>query len=157
MLLIRAARAWLTSVVACVCLLAAWVAASQLLVGRPSHVVHNMLDVSIAFGAVFAVTAAVLHVPVFLALSGLLVHPLRRTMAVLVGVGLAPAAYLAVAWRFRDAEDPHTVAAWAWYWAGHIPELVIGSLPFAVAGAVFGVLWSGAAHGRVGSRVEPAV
>jgi hypothetical protein len=157
MLWIRAARVWLASVVVCGGVLAAWVATAQLLTGRMSHAVHNMVDVSFAFGAVFALTAAVVHVPVFIALSGLLVHPLRRAVAVLVGVGLAPAAYLAVAWRFRDAEDPHTVAPWAWYWAGHIPDLVIGSLPFAAAGAVFGLLWSGAAHGRVSSRVERAV
>jgi hypothetical protein len=157
MLWIRAARVWLASVVVCGCVLAAWVATAQLLTGQMSHAVHNMVDVSFAFGAVFALTAAVVHVPVFIALSGLLVHPLRRAMAVFVGVGLAPAAYLAVAWRFRESEDPHTLATWAGYWAGHLPELVIGSLPFAVAGAVFGLLWSGAAHGRVGRRVERAV
>jgi len=157
MLLIKAARVWLTSVVACVCLFAAWVAVMQLLAGRPSHALHNMLDVSIAFGAVFAVTAAVLHVPVFMALSVLLADPLRRTAAILVGAALAPAAYLAVAWRFRESEGPQTIAALLRYWAGHVPELVIGSLPFALAGLVFGLLWSGAAHGRVGSRVERAV
>src|SRR5687767_10162760 len=136
MLLIRAARAWLASAVVCGCALAAWVATARLLTGRMSQAVYNTVDVSFTFGAVSALTAAVVHVPVFIALSGLLVHPLRRAVAVLVGVGLAPAAYLAVAWRFRDSEDPHTVAAWAWYWAGHLPELVIGSLPFMVAGAV---------------------
>ena len=122
MWLVKAARVWLMSVVACVCLLAAWVAASQLLVGRPSHAVHNMVDVSIAFGAVFAVTAAVLHVPVFIALSALLADPLRRTVAILVGVGLAPAAYLAVAWRFRESEDPQTIAAWSGIGPGTFPN-----------------------------------
>ncbi len=156
--MIRAARVWLTSVVACVCLLAAWVAASQSLVGRPSHAVHNMLDVSIAFGAVFAVTAAVLHVPVFIALSVLFADPLRRTAAILVGAALAPAAHLAAAWRFRESEDPQTIAALVWYWARYIPELVIGSLPFALAGVVFGLLWSGGLHGHgKAHRIERAV
>jgi hypothetical protein len=91
----NAARVWLTSVVACVGLLATWVAAVQFVSGRMSHVVHNAVDVSLGFGAVFAVTAAVVYVPVFGALSLVLVQPLRRAVAVPVGVGLAPIAHLA--------------------------------------------------------------
>jgi len=144
MLLIKAARIWLASVVACVGVLAAWIAAAQLLAGRMSHVFHNMVDVSLAFGAVFAVVAAVVHVPVFIVLSALLADPLRRAVAILVGVGLAPAVFLAVGWRFREFE------------AANLPELVSGSLPFAVAGAVFGMLWS-RGPGRVSRRVERAV
>lgn len=41
-------------------------------VGRPvEHAWHNTVDVTVAFGGVFAVTAAAIYVPVFAMLSAL--------------------------------------------------------------------------------------
>jgi hypothetical protein len=138
----RAFRTWFLSALACMGLLAVWVAAAQLAVGRTAHLMHNMLDVSLAFGALFAAAAAAVYVPVFSLLESVLRRRLSRSVASAVGAGLAPVAYLGVAWRFREAEDPHTVTAWLTYCAARLPELAIGILPFAAAGALFGLLWS---------------
>jgi hypothetical protein len=135
-------RAWLGSAAACVAVLAAWVAAGQLLTGRMTHLVHNVVDISIAFGGIFALTAAVLYVPVFAAVGAALPHHMTRRVGILMGIALAPAAYLAIAWRFRESEGPQTITAVVLYWVRHLPEFAFGILPFAIAGAVFGILWS---------------
>jgi hypothetical protein len=135
-------RAWLGSAVACVALLAAWVTAAQLLTGRMTHLAHNVVDVSIGFGGIFALTAAVLYVPVFAAVGAALHHHMTRAMGILIGIALAPAAYLAIAWRFRDSDSPQTITALVLYWVAHLPEFALGILPFAIAGALFGILWS---------------
>jgi hypothetical protein len=141
-----AIRAWLGSVVACVVLLMAWVAVMQLLSGRMTHLVHNAVDVSIGFGGIFALTAAVVYVPTFVAVRAFLGRWPSRTTAALLGAALAPVAYLAIAWRFRESEGPQTLTALLQYWVLHLPEFAFGSLPFALAGAVFGILWSGGRH-----------
>ena len=135
-------RAWLGSAVACIALLAAWVTAGQLLTGRMTQLAHNVVDVSIAFGGIFALTAAVLYVPVFAAVGAALRHHMTRTMGILMGIALAPAVYLAIAWRFRDSDGPQTISALVLYWIAHLPEFAFGMLPFAIAGALFGILWS---------------
>jgi hypothetical protein len=148
----RAVRSWFVSAFGCVALLGLSVAVGQLAVGRPAHLLHNMLNVSVAFGALFALAAAAVYVPVFTVLDAVLRRQLSRSVASAVGAGLAPAAYLGIAWRFREAEDPQTVTAWLAYWASHPPEFAIGILPFAAAGALFGVLWAGTNNER---RTEP--
>lgn len=148
----RAFQSWCFSALACLGLLAVWVVAAQLAVGRAAHLLPNMLDVSLAFGAIFAVVAAAVHVPVFTLLEAVLPRRLSRPVASSIGAGLAPVAHLGIAWRFREAEDPQTVTAWLIYWAAHLPELAIGILPFAAAGALFGLLWAGAHDERTTRR-----
>lgn len=135
MLFMRAFRSWCLSVLACVGVLAVWGVVMQLTSGRTAHLLHNVFDVSIAFGAVFAVIGAVVYIPAFVILEALLHHRLNRSRAVLLGAGLAPAVSLAIASQFRESEDPASLAALLTYWATHLPGLVFGSLPFAAAGA----------------------
>lgn len=142
MLAAKAFRSWLGSVLTCVAALAVWIAAAHIISGRTQYLLHNMIDVSIAFGSVFAIVAAVLYVPAFGLLTAILKRPLGRMTAVAVGALLAPAAYLAVAMTFRESEDPQTISAWLAYAARNLPGLAIGVLPFVTGGAVFGLLWS---------------
>jgi hypothetical protein len=151
----RALTSWFASSLAVVVSLAVWVAAMEVSAARLEHLAHNIVDVSLAFGAMFAVTAAVLYVPVFSLLGAGLGPRLRRPLAAAIGLALAPAAYLAVAMQFREGEDPQTIAAWLTYWAANLPEVGIGILPFAVGGALFGLMWTGWRHAPVVRRVEP--
>ena len=148
----RAFRAWLISVIACVVLLLLWVAGQQVLHGRLGHLMHNMLDVSVAFSAVFAVVAVAVYIPVFGVLSALLRERFGRIAAAIVGACLAPTSYLAIVWRSHEAEDPQTLSAWLADWTRHLPEVAAGILPFAIAGIVFGLLWSNGRQGHTATR-----
>lgn len=139
-MLARAFKSWLGSTVTCVTALAVWVASMQVMSGRTEHLMHNMIDMSLAFGAVFAIVSAVLYVPAFIVFGGLIRG--RRLAAIALGAVLAPAAYLAIAMTFRESEDPATTGSWLSYWAGHLEEIAIGLLPFVTSGAVFGLLWT---------------
>jgi|SRR5690242_9803059 hypothetical protein len=44
---------------------------------------------------------------------------------------------------FHDSDDPQTLGAWIRFWTAHVPPVLVAILPFAVAGAVFGLLWPG--------------
>lgn len=143
MLVVKAIRAWVGSVAASAGMWALWVAGMHLLTGRTDHLVHNAADVSLAFGGTFALTAALVYIPAFSLIESLRRNALNRYATVAVGVALSPSAYVALAWRFREAPDPQTLGGWVVYWAGHIPGVVLGVLPFAIAGAVFGWLWRG--------------
>ena len=142
MSLIAVMRPPAQSTLACGALLAVWIAAAQLMTGRTSGLLHNMLDASIPFAAVFAAAGLVLYTPVFL-LTGVLVRrAFTPALATLLGAVLAPAAYLAVAWTFRESQDPQTPGAFIRYWSTHLVDLALGALPFIVAGGLFGHCWS---------------
>ena len=59
----------------------------------------------------------------------------------MTGIGLAPAAYLAIALTFRESGDPRAIVEWLWYWASHVPEMLVGIPPLAAAGTIFGAAW----------------
>jgi hypothetical protein len=141
MWLTRPLRAWTLSVGTCIVLIAASVALTQTISGRRDHLLHNTLDVSIGVGLVFALIAALLYLPIFGVVAAGFRQQVTRMRAVGLGAALAPIAYLAVLWRFRESEDPQTLAAWVGYWARH-PEITVGVLPFVVAGAIFGWIFS---------------
>jgi hypothetical protein len=141
MMLLKAGRAWLASSMACASLLAAWVAVGQAVSGRWQYAWHNMMDIAVGFGGIFAVVAGVLYIPVFAALSLLLKQRFTRRMGIALGAMFAPTAYLAIAIWFRESQDPRTITGWAWYFLEHLPAFLFGSLPFVAAGAVFGLVW----------------
>jgi hypothetical protein len=149
----QAIRAWVLSVVACVGAWAAYVGAMQFVNGQTRTMWHNMFDVSLAFGSVFAVTAALLYIPTFSVLGGVLGPRLTRAAAVLVGAGLAPAATVALGLVFRDAEDPQTILGWLLYWASNSVWFLVSSIPFAIAGALFGLFWTWRSHERDVSQI----
>jgi hypothetical protein len=113
----------------------------QLLSGRLEHLWKNALGLSLAFGSVFAFVAGLLYVPAFVVLSAVTGRLLTGVVAAVIGAALSPVVYLAVAWQFREAEDPQSVQAWILYWKSHLSEVIIGMLPFVGAGALFGWFW----------------
>jgi hypothetical protein len=152
----RIARAWLTSVLACFVALAGWVVAMQVLSGRMDHLWHNMLDMSTAFAAVFAITALVVYVPVF----GLLARfrrSISRADAIVVGAALGLVPYLAVALAFRDSDGPRTLGGLVAERLFDLPVLAIGVLPFAAAGSLFGACAAGRSRAAISRRVERAI
>jgi hypothetical protein len=144
----QAIRAWVLSVVACVGVWAAYVGAMQFVTGHTRTMWHNMFDVSLAFGSVFAVTAAVLYIPTFSVLGTVLGPRLTRAVAVLVGASLAPAVTVARGVVFREAGDPQTILGWVLYWVTNAVGLLVSSVPFAIGGALFGLFWTWRRHER---------
>lgn len=141
MILLRAARAWVISVLACALLLAALIIVQGAWWGRLAQAPANAVDIALAFGAVFAAVAATLHLPVFLILSITAASRLTRGVAALIGAALAPVVYLGVAMAFRESEGPQTALAWTRYWAQNPAAFLGGVVPFAIAGAIFGLAW----------------
>jgi hypothetical protein len=151
----RAVRAWGLSVLGCIALLFVWALAQHALVGRWHSAGRNALDVSLAFGSVFAVVAATLHLPIFLILTIFARQQMTRTVAVTVGAALAPIVYLAVAMVFNDSDGPRNVFEWLRYWGRNPGGLLAGVVPFALAGAVYGFAWVWPAMARPDRPVEP--
>jgi hypothetical protein len=151
----RAVRAWGLSVLGCVALLFLWGLARHALLGRWDSAWRTALDVSLAFGSVFAVVAATLHLPMFLILTIFAPQRITRTVAVTVGTALAPVVYLAIAMAFNESDGPRDVFEWMRYWGRHPGGLLAGVVPFALAGAVYGFAWVWPAMERPDRRVEP--
>jgi hypothetical protein len=144
----QAIRAWVLSIVACVGAWAAYVGGMQFVNGQTRTMWHNMFDVSLAFGSVFAVTAALLYIPAFSVLGRVLGPRLTRAAAVLVGAGLAPAATVVRGLVFREHGDPQTILGWLLYWITNSVGLLVSSVPFAIAGGLFGLFWTWRSHER---------
>jgi hypothetical protein len=94
-----------------------------------------------------------LYVPTFSVLGGVLGPRLTRAVAVLVGAGLAPAVTVARGLVFREAGDPQTILGWLLYWVSNSVGLLVSSLPFAIAGALFGLFWTWRSHERNMSQI----
>ena len=137
----QAVRAWGLSVLGCIILLFAWGLVQHALVGRWNSAGRNALDVSLAFGSVFAVVAATLHLPIFLILTIFARQQMTRTVAVAVGAALAPVVYLAVAMVFADFEGTPNVFDWLRDFGRNPWGVLAGAAPFAFAGALFGFAW----------------
>lgn len=152
----QALRAWGLSVLTCVLLLVVWTVSQAALFGRWDSAWRNAMDVALGFGSVFAVVAATLHVPMFLALTILAPERLTRLVAALVGGALAPVVYLALAMAFND-EGPRTALEWVQYWLRNPWGFLAGIAPFALAGAVFGFAWVWRGNRVSHRRVEGAV
>jgi hypothetical protein len=131
-------RAWIVSVLVSGCAIAIWMFATQATFGHFDHLLHNVIDVTLGFGGIFAIVAAVVHVPVFVALSRLQREWLTEWRAVLIGTLLAPVTSMAITFTYRGSEDPGTLFAMLRQWLRYAPEVALGMLPFAVGGAVFG-------------------
>jgi len=153
----RAVRAWGLSVLGCIALLFVWALAQHALVGRWHSAGRNALDVSLAFGSVFAVVAATLHLPIFLILTIFARQQMTRTVAVAVGAALAPVVYLAVAMVFNDSDGPGNVFEWLEYWGRNPWGMLVGAAPFALAGALYGFAWVWPGMARPDRRIERAV
>jgi hypothetical protein len=82
--------------------------------------------------------ATFVYIPTFILLDAFVRRPLNRRRALLVGGILALVPRLLIAWRFEEAES---AAAWLLYWVRHLANFPFAVLPFAIAGAVFGLLW----------------
>jgi hypothetical protein len=84
----------------------------------------------------------VIYVPAFLATGWLLRRRLTPARAAVGGAVLAPLMLVVIALVFRESGDPKTIAGMvvqlAQFWARNPAEFVLGSIPYAVAGAVFG-------------------
>lgn len=132
-------RAWSASVFTCACFLAAFTLIMHAIAGRWQQALHNVADMTVAFTAVFAVVAAVLYVPTFILLGCVLRERLTRPVAVIGGAMLASFVLLAVAMVFREGDAPQTAWQWAMYWAQNLPGVAIGLIPYAAAGAAFGL------------------
>jgi cytochrome bd-type quinol oxidase subunit 2 len=139
----KAARAWLGSVVTFAALLGAWFVAVQAFGTVNDDVLRVAARAAIGFAAIFAIAAVLVYIPTFSALEALSHRRLSRTRAIVLGVALALVPRLVVAWRFQESASP---AAWLLYWARHLARFPIGILPFAIPGAVFGLLWSSNVH-----------
>ena len=147
MLIGKALRAWAGSVVTCaVLLLAVWGMAMQQLRGTQnisSMPTERLEQAAAAFfmasGAAFGIAATIVYIPTFILLDALLRRRLNRTRAMLIGGILALVPRVLIAWRIDEAES---ATAWLLYWARHWPQFPLAVLPFAIAGAVFGWLWS---------------
>jgi MFS family permease len=121
----------------CSGIVAVWGLIMTALTGRWEHAAHNIPDVTVAFTAVFAVVALA-SIPVFLTLERVL-HSSGVKTAVIVGVLVGAAGYLARAMVFAESEDPHTIWGWIGYWATRPLGFAV-SAPFMAAGAILGFL-----------------
>ncbi len=84
-------------------------------------------------------------------LSTLACAGLLALWVVLQAVLYGRTAHLAIAAWGHESDDPQTLGAWIRFWAAHArhaPAVLVAMLPFAVAGAVFGLLWSGTRRER---------
>jgi hypothetical protein len=135
-------RAWLLSTLVCAGLLALWVVLQAVLYGRTAHLWLNVINVAVPFAALFAVTLTI-YMAVFGLIERWKASPVSRNAAVVLGAVLAPLSYAAIAAWFHESDDPQTLGGWIRFWAAHLPAVLVAMLPFAVAGAVFGLLWPG--------------
>jgi hypothetical protein len=142
-------RAWIVSVVVSGCAIAIWMFVTQATFGHFDHLLHNVIDVTLGFGGVFAVVAAVVHVPVFVALSRFMRERLTAWRAVLIGTLLAPVTSAAITFTYRGSEDPETLFAMLRQWLRFAPEVALGMIPFALGGAVFGLVAARPARRRL--------
>ena len=138
----RASRAWILSVATCIGVTAAWMTASSVAKGRLDHIWHNTIDFSLALGSAYALTAALVFFPAFAILAIVSPRMMRPIAATAVGAVLGPLALVAFVLIFRESEGPQTVSEWLRYWAAHLTDTAIGSLPFVIAGAMFGWSWA---------------
>jgi hypothetical protein len=135
-------RAWVYSILTCIGVVAVFASIMQGLTGRWEHAWHNVTDVTAAFSVVFALVAAVVCVPSFLLLGRLpRVATDRRLMASL-GALAAPTAFMAFRIAFAESEDPQTILGWLEHWTHYPTELAVGSFPFLLPGAIFGLTWA---------------
>jgi hypothetical protein len=63
-------------------------------------------------------------------------------VAAAMSAASGPLALVVFVLLFRDTEGPQVVSEWLRYWATHLMDTAIGSLPFVIAGAVFGWSWA---------------
>jgi hypothetical protein len=149
---VRVGRAWLVSVATCVAVLAIWSVAMQAMTGRWGHLWNNMLNVTVAFGGLFAIVAAVLYVPAFFALGRIVRPPLTPGHGAAIGVLLAPVMLMVLGVTFRDSAESvgGAIVGLLQFWSRQPAEFVLGLIPYAIAGAVFGFI--GAAPTRVRTK-----
>jgi hypothetical protein len=102
----------------------------------------TLMNVLPTCGALFAVIAAIVYLPVFVVLSATLRHGFSRTVAVLIGAGLSPIAYAGEAWLFADRGSAETIWVAMLRWAGTDSDFLLFTWPFTLAGVVFGLVWS---------------
>jgi hypothetical protein len=142
----RAVRTWAASTASCLGFLAVWTMSLKFVFGPDGS--DTLMDVLPTCGGLFAVIAAIVYVPVFVVLSATLRQAFSRTIAVLVGAGLSPIAYAGEAWFFADRENAETIWVAMLRWALNMnkSDFLLFTWPFALAGVVFGLVWS--AQGR---------
>ena len=96
--------------------------------------------VLITAGVAFAIGATFVYIPTFILLNRSLRRPLTRTRAVLIGGALGLVPRILIAWRF---EESGLGTALVIDCVRRLPHFALSVLPFAIAGAVFGLLWYG--------------
>ncbi len=130
----KGARAVVASVVVLIVLVAAWIVGVQAFTGRWS--LHTALEFTLLFALPLTMAVVGVCLPVFVLLSRYSDVLLSRMASVMGGASLSavPAIILFALFFGVDSDRPQTVAAWGQYG--------ILLLPFAVAGAAFGFIWS---------------
>ena len=134
MVLSKPARALSISVLVTAALVAAWIVVAQALSGRWS--LYTSIDVGALFVVPLVVSVFVFCLPGFVLLTRLGNAWQSRTVAVLAGAVLSslPAIIMLGLFMSGDSDSPQTIAESAEY----LPLV----LPFAIPGAVFGLVWS---------------
>jgi hypothetical protein len=132
----------MVSILTCMGVTAVWMAASSVATGRSGPVWHNVVDLSLAFGSAYALTATLVFLPAFAVLTMVSARLLTPIAAAAVGAALGPLALVAFVLLFPESESPQAVSEWLRYWTTHPADTAIGSLPFVIAGAVFGWSWA---------------
>lgn len=94
-----------------------------------------------AFTAIFAAIAAALYVPAFALLEAMLRGRRATAVHIVLGIVLAPATWLLLAWRIGEFDSGPIPA-----WGPALGAALRGSAFFCLSGAVFGSAW---ARGRV--------
>jgi hypothetical protein len=130
----KPARAVSISVLVTAALVAAWIVIAQALSGRWS--LHTSIDVGALFIVPLVVAVLVFCLPGFVLLTRLGNAWQNRTAAVLAGAVFSsvPAIIMLGLFMSGDSDSPQTIAESTEY----LPLV----LPFAIPGAVFGLVWS---------------
>ena len=139
---VGAGHAWILSVLTCMGVTAVWMTVSGVAKGQPDHIWHNTIDLSLAFGAVYALTAILVLLPAFAVLTMVSARFSTPIVAATVGAALGPLALVVFVLIFRETGGPQTVSEWLRYGATHLMDTAIGSFPFVIAGSVFGSSWA---------------